>query len=109
MFTFFKIEFDCPNTKILILFDVTFCNSKQCTILWITYDFCEPESNNTRTFTDFELFLFVNQTYGGSNTRMQEFSFTDKFLKSFFSFNYVVFYINNTFLYLCILKFYVLT
>ena len=81
MFIFFEIEFDCPNTKTLILFDVIFCNSKQTTILWITYDFCEPESNNTRTFTYFELLLSVNRTYGGSITRMQEFSFTDKFVE----------------------------
>ena len=63
-----------------MLSDAIFCNSKQSTILWFTYDFCEPESNNTRTFTDFGLILFVKRTTAVCN-KIEVFSLTDKFIE----------------------------
>lgn len=69
-----------------MLSDAIFCNSKHSTILWVTYDFCEPESNNTRTLhntTDFELFLFVKRT--AVCNEIEVFSLTDKFVETPFS------------------------
>ena len=67
-----------------MLSDGIFCNSKQSTILWLTYDLCEPELNNTQTFTDFELFLFVKRTTAVCN-KIEVFSLTDKFVEITFS------------------------
>ena len=67
-----------------MLSDAIFCNSKQSTILWVTYGFCKPELNNTRPFTDFELFLFVKRTTAVSN-EIEVFSLTDKFVEIPFS------------------------
>ena len=53
--------------------------------MWVTYDLCEPESNNTRTLTDFELFIFVKQTTAVCN-EMEVFSLTDKFVETPFPF-----------------------